>query len=162
MKPLAYASLNESLIEACPELAAELEGERGGRFGEEPGPHVVYGDLIAGHLVRLATQPDSEDVIGRRDGALAFLERLACDPDFEVRCVAQVSVLESVLDSPGAFCRLEAGMGPCTIRLVHEVARSWGRTVEELRRPRMRKADRTGGTGSSAGAGPGRAPDPRA
>lgn len=132
MRTLSYSGLNDALVEACPELAAELAAMREEWAGEEPGPHVVFGDIFAAHLVRLATQPDGEDAAARVRVALAFLERLACDPDFEVRCVAQVSVLESVLDSPGAFRRVEADMGPCTLRLAREVARSWGRTVDEL------------------------------
>ena len=132
MSTLSYSGLNDALVEACPELAAELAAMRKGWAGEEPGPHVVFGDIFASYLVRLATRPDREDAAARMRAALAFLERLACDPDMEVRCVAQVSVLESVLDRPGAFRRVEADMGPCTIRLAREVARSWGRTIDEF------------------------------
>ena len=80
--------------------------------GEEPGPHIVYGDIFV-PLVRAALNGTSNAELR---AAMDFLEELSETGDVVVLEVVVTTILESLLDAPGRV-RLESSMGPRTLKL---------------------------------------------
>lgn len=106
---LQYSTLNEQLFKTIPEL--EFAGRRLNRDwdGEEPGPHVVFGDILLPWLTLKLTEHDHERLLV----VFEFLEVVASHPDIEVQNVIAHSVLEPGICSDGQIHSLaKRYMGP--------------------------------------------------
>lgn len=87
--------------------------------GDEPGPHVVYGDLLVPYISGALTEGTSPQELAH---AMEFLEELSTAADGEVLDVVVTSVLEPLLDEEQRP-RLEGAMGPRTLKLWRRLAR---------------------------------------
>lgn len=91
---LNYNELGMRLIEEIPELAEAYSRELEWWGEEKPGPHVIYGDVLTPHIIRLLEAGDNPDAIKR---AFGLLETLIADEDIEVQAVAVVTVLDRLV-----------------------------------------------------------------
>ena len=81
--------------------------------GDEPGPHVVFGDVLVPFIrTALSGSVDQEQITA----VAHFLEDLSGRADNDVLDVVVTSVLEPLLGDPGVQV-LESAMGPRTLRL---------------------------------------------
>lgn len=106
----SFARINEALVRAVPELRGKY-AEETDAWGEEMGPHVIYGDVLNPYLTDLlqaGDDPTAEEALGR---IFAFLERMLGDPDPEVSNVAATTVAEH-LESDPHLERARLFMGP--------------------------------------------------
>jgi hypothetical protein len=118
MKP---DDLNRMLVRRFPALVdGYLEAKRLWG-GEEPGPHIVYGDVLVPFIRATLAQEASADQLG---AVMEFLEELSTAADSDVLDVVVTSVLEPLL-AQKERSRLENAMGPRTQKL-------WRRLVEDM------------------------------
>lgn len=78
--------------------------------GEEPGPHVVYGDVLV-PFIRATLAPSAPD--SQLAVVMEFLEELSAIADADILDVIVTSVLEPLLDEEDRSL-LEDSMGPRT------------------------------------------------
>ena len=121
---LHYTELNTTLLARFPELFDGYAELKAIWDGDEPGPHVLYGDLLAPHLIALLTRPETEIA---RLRSFVFLEELAQSDDQRIRDVLGASVLERLLSEPPATrSAARAYMGPHTRALAEAIEQAWG------------------------------------
>jgi hypothetical protein len=87
--------------------------------GAEPGPHVVYGDLLVPLIQTALAASHREDV----DAAAGLLEGLSSSGEETVLDLVVTSVLEPLVGDPRRSS-LEGALGPRTLRL-------WNRLIAE-------------------------------
>lgn len=121
------------LLERVPAVAEliEAESDKGAYLDGTFGPHVVYGNTLPKHMIRLAeARPRDEAEIAR---VSAFLEEISAD-EGGLDNTAELSVIESVLDKSVPASRLfvrDLG-GPHTRRLAESCAERWDLPLEGL------------------------------
>src|SRR6266851_2547562 len=93
---LTYSQLNSSLLQAIPELRLPYERELRALKGEQPGPHILFGDVLAPYLIAQLQQNARAGIVTR---ILAFLEEMASSPDPLVREVVGQAVGEALWNS---------------------------------------------------------------
>ncbi len=116
MKKITYDSLGKVLIETLPQLGEAYRKELDSWGDEPPGPHNVYSDVLL-PLMRIAAENCDRITMGQ---VATLLEKLATDPDPEIRDVVRVSVIESVIADPILKFSREF-FGPATMTILHEV-----------------------------------------
>lgn len=104
--------LNRILIRRFPALLAGYLETKQRWAGEEPGPHVVYGDLLVPHILGAIESGDSAAL----NEVMKFLEELSGKADSDVLDLLATSILEPLLGSKGQSELVEA-MGPFTSKL---------------------------------------------
>lgn len=105
-----FAKINEALVSAAPELRRKYVEETEA-WGEEMGPHVIYGDVLNPYLTDLlqaGDDPTAEEALGR---IFVFLERMLGDPDPDFSEVVTITVAEH-LESDPELERARLFMGP--------------------------------------------------
>ncbi len=113
-----YKLVNAALVEALPELREKYEEETAA-WGEEMGPHVIYGDLLNPFIAELLDSPEDPVTEERLRRVFAFLEKLLADPDPDFSDVARTTVAEDLESDPVRLQRGRSYMGP----LMAEAAR---------------------------------------
>jgi hypothetical protein len=117
-----YTDLNGLLVRRLPELSDKYWELRKLWEGDEPGPHVVYGDLLAPYVVELL---ETSGDAGALERAFALMEELATAALGEIRDVVGASVLEAVIQNPVARERAWPLMGPVTGQMARRIAEAW-------------------------------------
>jgi hypothetical protein len=118
MAGLSYNTLNDELAKRVPELSSAVAGFLQ-QWDDEPGPHVVFGDLLVPYLERAARGQSRSPGVA---AALDLLEDMVASfDDDEIRNVAGASVLEPLSGNPEAWSALRALMGPHTRRLADQI-----------------------------------------
>jgi hypothetical protein len=105
--------LNRVLVRRFPDLVdgyLEIKRLWG---GDEPGPHVVYGDVLVPFIRTVLAGTKSQHELA---SVMEFLEELSTAADSDVLDVVVTSVLEPLLDEQQRS-RLEGSMGPRTQKL---------------------------------------------
>lgn len=119
-RPLTYDRVISALGEHFPQLRdaiADLDGE---------GVHVVFGFVVnQGFLNPTLDEQDLPNAQTRE--MFAFIEEMSTSEDAAVRNVVQVTICESLGDSPQRLRRARKLMGPATLALSHEAERFLGR-----------------------------------
>lgn len=131
-KGAVYRSINQALVSAIPELAPAYEDETAA-WGQEMGPHVIYGTLLNPYIGELLTSddPNASGILGR---IFYFLEELAANPNEEFSSVARTTVAEYLESDPDLLARARVYMGP--------VMSEYARKRLAFRRPRrLRKTE---------------------
>lgn len=101
--------LNRALVARFPELlSGYLELKRLWR-GDEPGPHITYGDL----LVPLIQSAEANSADSALANVMTFVEELSASGDSDTLDVIVTSVLEPLLEIEDRQ-HLESVMGPRT------------------------------------------------
>jgi hypothetical protein len=111
--------LNRALVQRFPGLVPPYMELKRLWGGEEPGPHIVYGDVLAPFIRTALAQASMRELTP----VMEFLEELSTSADGDVLDVVVTSVLEPLLDYEHRP-RFEDAMGPRTRRL-------WGRLVAD-------------------------------
>ena len=126
--PIDYGSLSCELGRRIPALRDEVERQLVAAGGEDPGPHVVFGDVFVPWLEGLLSKLETDSEL-----ALAFqlLEEMAQDPDPRVQEVVQMTVCEDLLASPELLVRARALMRPATRELSRQIEGFWERVRGE-------------------------------
>jgi hypothetical protein len=117
-----YGDLNALLVRRLPELSDQYWELKRLWEGDEPGPHVIYGDLLAPYVVELLEGGGEPE---RLERAFALIEELASAALGEIRDVAGASVLEAVVQNPSARERAWRFMGPATELMARRIAKAW-------------------------------------
>lgn len=120
--PIGYGNLSRELAKRIPALRDDVERQFLAAGGEDPGPHVVFGDVFVPWLEELLSKPDTNAEI-----LIAFelLEEMAQDPDQRVQEVVQMTVCEDLLSSPELFLRARSLMRPTTQAFSRQIERFW-------------------------------------
>ncbi len=116
--PLTYSTLNDKLLLAFPELTERVAQERQLWGADEPGPHIIYGDVFLPYLVSLLEKGVSDSEL---EPPFRLLEALSAEPDPRVQEVAAFSVLEGLLEKTHVLERALLLMGPHTRHIVGEI-----------------------------------------
>ena len=122
-KGLNFSNMSDLLMEVAPELREEYERERQSWDTEEPGAHIIYGDLLTPYIITLLESGSRAEDLRR---LFDFLEELAGHPDVHVQEVVAFSVVERLTDNAHWLDRAYEYMGPKTLQIVREVKRFWG------------------------------------
>ena len=124
---MKYLTLIEEFIRTFPKFSDIAERKRKWWEGDpedQPLVHVFFGDIVAHYLVEELTAPKSEGLLRR---LFEFLESMAISDDDQVREVLTDSILEYLGDDKKILRKARALMGSKTLKLSHEVEKSWGR-----------------------------------
>jgi hypothetical protein len=113
-----YPELNSQLLARVPEVFGGYAELKAMWDGDEPGPHVLYEDVLVPYLIKLLQRQEAEIALL---SAFAFLEELAVSEDSEVRNVLGASVLEALNEDQGIRAAAREYMGPSTKRLAEEI-----------------------------------------
>lgn len=114
------ADINRLLLNRFPERLDQYLSIKRLWGGEEPGPHVVYGDILV-PLLQAVLNNGSPREQARLHG---FLEELARNQHGDVQDLLVTSVLEPFIGSPGQD-RLRDLMGPQTKQLWQRLVQDW-------------------------------------
>jgi hypothetical protein len=120
MRAIRYADMSGWLIEEFPELEAKYDSELEWWRDEQPGPHIVFGDIFVPYL-RSKLRAKDEEFLQR---AFRFLEELASSDDVRVREVVAFSVCEPIAGDADAAEVAERYTGPLTRSFMEEARRS--------------------------------------
>jgi|SRR5208283_3779393 len=123
MQGLAYADVIPYLLKVIPEIR-QLYERRVKALYAENNPHVIYGSIFFEHIESLEKQlegPNREAAESSLRKAFLLLEELSSSEDFQTRCLAETSVLESLLGEKGGHKRYERFMGSETRKLARDV-----------------------------------------
>jgi len=121
--PLEYSSLNAELIDRFPQLFGGYAELKAMGDGDEPGPHVLYGDVLVPEIARLLGSEGEEATLVR---IFAFLEELATSSDQAIRDVLGASVLEPLNGNRLAREAAKHYMGPSTRQMAKQIENAWG------------------------------------
>jgi len=124
-------TLYEHLLRAVPEVRVDYE-ELLQLYdpGEDPGGHVVIGDVLVPFL-RARLKEGTEDELRR---AFGFIEGMARSTDDDVVNIVYVSICEPLGGDRDLLKRARAYMGPRTLTISGEVEAWWRRFLTWLRR----------------------------
>jgi len=120
---VAYSGLSQRLLEAVPELRIPYEQQLKVSSGEDPGAHIVFGDVLAPYLILLLESGQREDTVRR---IFELLEELAVHPDVHVREVVAQAVVERLAEDKALLSVAGKYMGPRTLQFVREAGDFWG------------------------------------
>jgi hypothetical protein len=118
-----YSELNAELLKRFPELFSGYAQLKAMWDGDEPGPHVVYGDVLVPWIATLFRGHGQEVEKAR---VFAFLEELATSDAQELRDVLGASVLEGLRAYPGVLLDAAEYMGQGTKALNKTIQDAWG------------------------------------
>ncbi|CBN54228.1 MULTISPECIES: DUF7674 family protein [Kamptonema] len=123
MSELKFENIGEKLVEVVPELRQSYELELKWWGNEQPGPHIIFGDLLNPYLISLLeshNQPILKQIF-------TFLEQLANHEDIKVQEVVAVTVCERLGDNPEWLSKVRQYMGKTTLQFSQEIEAFWGR-----------------------------------
>lgn len=106
-----FRQINRALLEALPELTRRYDEEIAA-WGEEMGPHVIYGDVLNPFLLGLLDRPGGDGSQRTLRRAFAFLDEMLDHPDPEYVDVVQTAVAEELEGHPELLLRARPFMGP--------------------------------------------------
>ncbi len=89
--------------------------------GDEPGPHVVFGDALTPYAVRLFEAGNDEEL----SRVFAFVEELAAAPQAAIREVVATSVLETIVLDRGIGSRVDKYLGPASMEMARKIREDW-------------------------------------
>lgn len=112
-------------IPEIPNLEGELKEELKYILDGGLGAHTVYEDVFCYFVLDLINKQNpnqKEKEIIRR--SFELIEELANHEDFDVRCVADVSFIEPLLDKIEPTKKIEEYLHPKSLEMAREIARS--------------------------------------
>ena len=115
--------LNQTLFARFPELARPYASLRDVWQHKEPGPHIVYGDVLTPHIIQLLESRSSDSSL---QAIFEYLEELLSQRDQSIKDVVGASVLERLNDKVAWRRRARAFMGPHALQLSKQLQDAWG------------------------------------
>lgn len=120
---LEYECLNEELLTRFPQLLPSYREVQELWDGHEPGPHIVYGDVLVPYIIGTLEDESERSIV---ESVFAFLEELLNGGRSSVRDVVGATVLEGLHGHESARLRARSYMGPLTRRLAQQIEEAWG------------------------------------
>lgn len=121
---LTYADLNRTLFHKFPELRSLYASVQEIWKEEEPGPHIVYGDVLTPHIVELLESGSFDEQLR---AIFEYLEELLLQGDESIKAVVGASVLERLNDKMAWCEKARTFMGPRALELSKQLEDAWGR-----------------------------------
>ncbi len=124
--PLTYNKLTYELLKILPELNEPYKRMviSWEHMNELPGVHIVFGDIFAKYIINYVKNTNIHN-ISKIKKIFNFIEKMVNSKDFEVRSVAEVSVLESLIDN-NVIDLVCNHIKPITLKKVVEIKKKWG------------------------------------
>lgn len=113
-KKIEYASIPELLAAAFPDLRSQIEAETSWWSPDPVEVEPLVGDIFAPYLARMLEESGSTS--SELERAFELIEKMVEDPDFRVRDLAVVSILEALEDDPLVLEKARSIMGSETIK----------------------------------------------
>lgn len=120
---LTYSDLNQTLLAQFPELADAYAKVKEIWEGDEPGPHIVYGDVLTPYVIQLLESKSSDSQLRR---IFEYLEGLLGQGDQTIKDVVGASVLERLNDKVAWREQARTHMGPASLELSKRLQDAWG------------------------------------
>ena len=123
MKTIKYTQLTSELLKFFPHFQKTYNEKFDYFKPDEPGHHVVYGDLLLPYLlecVRLNKVTELHKIFD-------FLEFLSNQENLKIQEVVQMSVLESLGKDEILLEKIQEYMGPATKKLSDEIEKFWNK-----------------------------------
>lgn len=120
---LSSESFEAELLADLLGVAPDVQALREWWGADEPGLHIVVGDVLAPQIIRAAESGDDASL----QSLCVFMERMATSSDERVRNALTVSLLERLGDDRERLDRARTAMGPKTLALSREIEGFWGR-----------------------------------
>lgn len=118
----SYEQANKKLIEFVPSLSSAYCREQARWQPEEPGPHVLYDEILNPHIISLLGSQDPSARLDLR-GVFAFVERLAGSNDGRLRDLVAVTILPPLMSDPSLLGSAMEFLGPATRRILKDARR---------------------------------------
>jgi hypothetical protein len=127
-RQMNYKTLIDEFINNFPDLTKLAEEDTWWKGDEEyePNVYVFVGSIFNRYLIEQLSILQNEDLLNR---IFDFLESMAVSEDASVREVLTDGILEVLGDDKQILERARAFMKSNTLRMSHEVEKSWGREV---------------------------------
>ena len=127
MHDLHYHEVVERLLDVIPEIRPSFDEEAKKWDSRRPHPDIVFGTLFSNLIAekvrcQLNGFDETKEIVKR---AFSLLEELSASSDFKTRCLAEVSVLESLLGDEGGVQLYIPFMGLRTRKLAEELVHRW-------------------------------------
>jgi len=122
-----YKTLIDEFMNNFPAIKESAEQDTdwiADEWNEEPLVHVFVGDHFTPYLIEQLSILQDKDLLNR---IFEFLESMAISEDTSVREVLTDSILEVLGDDKQILERARAFMRSNTLRMSHEVEKSWRR-----------------------------------
>lgn len=126
MSEITFEKLTERLLEVVPELQPQYESELEWWGDEQPGTHIIFGDVLNPYLISVLKLGKHGENL---QGIFTFLEKLANHEDLDVQEVVAVTVCERLGDDPELLKKARKYMGETTLRFSQEIEQFWGRSA---------------------------------
>jgi hypothetical protein len=127
MDKLRYSNAIPYLLNALPGIRGYYD-RRAPELYAHNNPHVSYGSIFVEYiqsLVQKLQTPHRDDAEHELKKAFDLIEQLSGSSDFELRCLAETSVLESLLGEPAGLARFVSYLGPDSKKLARKIAEKW-------------------------------------
>lgn len=122
---MKYETIIQEFITSFPELKQLAQDELNKTWHrEEQLVHVFFGNILNKYLVEKLSSTKNDGLFKR---LFEFLELMAVSDDKQVREVLTDSILEYLGDNKEILDKARSLMGSETLKLSHEVEKSWGR-----------------------------------
>ncbi len=121
-RDVKYSELNGELLRRFPELFSGYAELKAMWDGDEPGPHVLYGDVLVPWLATLLRSHGNEMAKVR---VFAFLEELASSDAQDIRDLLGASVLEGLHAYADVLPEAREYMGQHTKSLDETIRDAW-------------------------------------
>jgi hypothetical protein len=120
-----YQSIIEEFINKFPEIEEESQKELSKKWHEEQQlPDVFFGNVLNLILVKELKTMKNYKLLDR---LFNFLELMAISGDESIKGILTATILEYLGDDKQILKKARSLMGKETLRLSHEVEKSWGR-----------------------------------
>lgn len=126
MSEITFENLAERLLEVVPELQPQYDSELEWWDNEQPGAHVIFGNVVNPYLLDVIKLGKHEDILQK---IFRFLEKLANHKDSDIQEVVAVTVCERLGDDPELLAKARKYMGETTLRFSHEIEKFWNRSA---------------------------------
>jgi len=136
MKTITLDNLAIGLVEAVPELRSAYEAELEWWGDEQPGVHIIFGDIFNPYLISLL---ESDNQPERLKPVFNFLEELANHEDVQVQEVVAVTVCERLGDRAEWLAKARQYMGKTTLSFSQEMEAFWSRDAKPPQNGKMDK-----------------------
>lgn len=120
---MSFDQLNAELLNRFPELGEEYSRTTELSGGDAPGQHIVFGDVLTPHVIRLLESGTANVELVTLFG---FLEELLQRGDERITEVVVASVLERLNDRAKWRNASRSYMGPKTVEYAERVEHDWG------------------------------------
>lgn len=119
-----YNTLDKELIREIPELKLFYDEELELWDGEEPGQHIIFGNVLNPYLINLIETNKNQELIKR---IFDFLEKMACSDNELVQEVLGCTVLERLGDDNMVLTKSKEYMGKETKIISSKIQKGLGR-----------------------------------